>query len=411
MQQHMVLNGTSDNLYNVEKAGLDVCSSTLNMCTVLSIFDMCKDMKESELIRKRVPKKKGATQNYFNDKGEENKLDVPYWYIAGTNSIIASELLERFMARGVGGVISFPVDLAYFEPGKLEHALGAQQPFSLCWHQEKIELDDDTLFYSSMEHERMLGRREKTTFDATMGSETDLYKGEWLKGTETRQGFGTLVRDCGTRYEGFFVNNRFHGRGKMTYFAKDNKVMIYKGCFNNDQKHGFGTVYLSKGDRYKTKWNRNKMQNQGVYIWANNIKARVIFDEDNLVFCNRRIFPANDYRLEYRGNIFNGHVMHGDGTLTLKGGKTYSGDWIYAVLKKYEIEIMGFRHGWNQKFSFEAEIEKKKLFEENQERILNETITYKRDNDQAAWLTELNKLFFIDKRLQYAKDPPRYLTQ
>ena len=50
-----------------------------------------------------------------------------------------------------------------------------------------VELDDKTLLYSSREHEAMLGKREKTTFDAVMGKQSSgFYTGEWLKGTETR---------------------------------------------------------------------------------------------------------------------------------------------------------------------------------------------------------------------------------
>ena len=68
----------------------------------------------------------------------------------------------------------------------------------------------------------MLGQRERTTFDFNIGgSAQDSYTGEWLKGTETRQGLGTLVKADGTRYYGFFVNDRFHGKGKLTFATND----------------------------------------------------------------------------------------------------------------------------------------------------------------------------------------------
>ena len=42
-QQHMILNGISGNLCNIEQNCRDVCSTTKNMTTVLSVYDMCKD--------------------------------------------------------------------------------------------------------------------------------------------------------------------------------------------------------------------------------------------------------------------------------------------------------------------------------------------------------------------------------
>ena len=120
-------------------------------------------------------------------------------------------------------------------------------------------MDDKTFYYSSIEHEEFLGERETTTFDATMGATSNYYTGEWLKDSETRQGRGSLSNADGTNYDGFFYHNRYHGRGKLTYLTKENQVRIYKGEFETGQKHGHGTVYLSNGDNFKTRWDRNQM--------------------------------------------------------------------------------------------------------------------------------------------------------
>ena len=54
----MVLNGTTGNLYNVDKSCKDVATITNKMTTVFAIFDMCKDEVESYPLLSRVYVKK-----------------------------------------------------------------------------------------------------------------------------------------------------------------------------------------------------------------------------------------------------------------------------------------------------------------------------------------------------------------
>ena len=54
----MVLNGTTGNLYNVDKTCKDVAEVTEKMTTVFAIFDMCKDEVESYPLLSRVYVKK-----------------------------------------------------------------------------------------------------------------------------------------------------------------------------------------------------------------------------------------------------------------------------------------------------------------------------------------------------------------
>ena len=100
-------------------------------------------------------------------------------------------------------------------------------------------------------------------------------------------------------------------------------------------------MFLRGGNSFKAKWDRNKVQGQGVYIWEDGARARITFDPDeNPVFGNRIIFPENDFRLEYRGDLKDGHIMNGHGTLTLKDGKTtYHGEWVNGVSKLFDSEI------------------------------------------------------------------------
>ena len=71
----------------------------------------------------------------------------------------------------------------------------------------------------------------------------------------------------------------------------------------------------------------------GVYTWKENgIQARVHIEEGNLVFDDRLIYPEDDFRMEYRGSLKKGNIMHGRGTLTLRNRegseqKSYTGEW------------------------------------------------------------------------------------
>ena len=58
--------------------------------------------------------------------------------------------------------------------------------------------------------------------------------------------------------------------------------------------------------------------NLGVYTFGNGIRARAVYENGEFVFDNRVIFAEDDYRMEYRGELKDNHIMHGKGTLTLK---------------------------------------------------------------------------------------------
>ena len=78
----------------------------------------------------------------------------------------------------------------------------------------------------------------------------------------------------------------------------------------------------------------------GVYIWSNGDKARITFEESKIIFGNRLIFSDSDVRLEYRGGLEEGHSMHGQGTLTLRDGKTaFKGTWADSICSEHDPAI------------------------------------------------------------------------
>ena len=66
-----------------------------------------------------------------------------------------------------------------------------------------------------------------------------------------------------------------------------------------------------------------------------------------MTFDSRIIFPEDDFRMEYRGELKDNNIPHGQGTLTLKGGSiTFSGQWEDGVSTENNMEILGIQNGW-----------------------------------------------------------------
>ena len=81
--------------------------------------------------------------------------------------------------------------------------------------------------------------------------------------------------------------------------------------------------------------------------------------EDNITFKQPVIFPKSDFRLEYAGEVKEGCVMHGTGTLILKDGKSYEGDWQDGVSQNYETELKAKETEWNDKQDADANLKQK----------------------------------------------------
>ena len=51
-------------------------------------------------------------------------------------------------------------------------------------------------------------------------------------------------------YEGDYLNNKRHGKGKTYYYWFHNNNLFYEGEYYNDQRHGFGKKYETDGKLY-----------------------------------------------------------------------------------------------------------------------------------------------------------------
>lgn len=88
-----------------------------------------------------------------------------------------------------------------------------------------------------------------------------IYRGEWEG--DQKSGFGTQTNPDGSKYEGEFQRNQYHGSGSMWVRRGKKSVKQYAGSWKNGQMNGFGTFFLENGDIYKGEWINNRRSGEG----------------------------------------------------------------------------------------------------------------------------------------------------
>ena len=131
-------------------------------------------------------------------------------------------------------------------------------------------------------------------------------------------------------YEGYFENSKFNGKGKLTFDTSDElQRKHYRGQFIDNRMEGPGTLTFQNGDVIVANWKDSKIQGQGLYIWSDGVRQRITMNkqDDEMIFEKRLIFPEDDFRIEYRGELKDKRVLHGVGSLTVADEKTYKSFW------------------------------------------------------------------------------------
>ena len=63
-----------------------------------------------------------------------------------------------------------------------------------------------------------------------------IYYGEWKKNSNQRHGRGIQVWTDGSRYEGYWKEDKANVKGKLTHSDGD----VYEGEWHEDKAHGYG---------------------------------------------------------------------------------------------------------------------------------------------------------------------------
>ena len=169
----------------------------------------------------------------------------------------------------------------------------------------------------------------------------DYRNGTWIGGVKT--GDGTLQNSAGLRYEGHFVDGKFHGEGTAWYpdgsryegdwragqrdgegtwrGAEDTR---YTGQFRNDNFSGQGTLTMANGDILTGQWAAGKLNGHGSLTTSDGMLYVGGFRNDEFHGEGTLTYP--DGRL-YEGQFSNGE-FHGKGKEVFADGKQYEGQYI-----------------------------------------------------------------------------------
>jgi hypothetical protein len=109
-------------------------------------------------------------------------------------------------------------------------------------------------------------------------------------------GYGKLVRGCGSIYTGQFKNGCFNGEGTMEW----PNGQVYKGEFEDCEYNGQGTYTWTSGTKYIGEWKEGNRNGKGTIFY----------------------YDGNKYEGEWKNSNY-----HGQGTFFYEGGSKYIGEW------------------------------------------------------------------------------------
>ena len=211
-----------------------------------------------------------------------------------------------------------------------------------------------------------LGEGRKNFKTSKISLDNCVYIGEVSKNLE-RDGFGCLVKQDGSVYEGYFSVGNFEGKGRLInlegniyegnwqegLLQGEGKVIvqnpyslfvgvledgmpngegrlethdgsIYKGEFLAGKKHGQGKCYLPDGSRYEGEFCRDKQYGHGTFYFTDGSYLEASWDRGKVVEEGKRFWPNGR---KYTGQ-FNNTICEGKGTMEWPDGRKFEGFWL-----------------------------------------------------------------------------------
>jgi len=145
----------------------------------------------------------------------------------------------------------------------------------------------------------------------------DVYEGDWIN--DKAEGYGVFTYLDDSQYKGEWKDNVKHGKGVFTW----NDGKKYDGEWNNDSKHGKGVCIWADGKKYDGEWKNNERHGKGVCILADGNKYHGEWKNDDIY--GKGIYTWTDGD-KYEGEAINNKI-HGKGVFTWADGKKYDGEW------------------------------------------------------------------------------------
>jgi hypothetical protein len=150
--------------------------------------------------------------------------------------------------------------------------------------------------------------------------------GEVLEGRFTNgrvNGKGIFITSKGNKYVGDIINNRLHGKGKLT-----TKSVQYSGEFKNNKMDGMGKILFNNGHKYEGEFRDNEIYGKGKFTWQNGDVYEGIMANGKMNGYGKYTYASNGQI--YEGQFVNG-VKRGDGKITYPSGKIYEGKFVNGV--------------------------------------------------------------------------------
>eukprot|EP01102_Stenamoeba_stenopodia_P014619 TRINITY_DN487_c0_g1_i3.p1 TRINITY_DN487_c0_g1~~TRINITY_DN487_c0_g1_i3.p1 ORF type:complete len:714 (+),score=189.35 TRINITY_DN487_c0_g1_i3:267-2408(+) len=146
----------------------------------------------------------------------------------------------------------------------------------------------------------------------------DYYDGEFKE--NSAEGFGVWVSSDGTKYEGEWKSNMFHGKGRL-----ENMNGVYDGDWIEDIKQGKGRMAYVNGDEYDGEWANDMRDGTGSFTSAD---RRTTYEGEWL---QDRMHGKGVFKIEglftYEG-AFKEDRRDGFGIMTWPDGSKYTGNWL-----------------------------------------------------------------------------------
>jgi len=147
-------------------------------------------------------------------------------------------------------------------------------------------------------------------------SDESQFKGEWRK---DQRYHGTMIMVTGAEYTGYWKNDKFHGKGKIT----TPEGLVFEGEFQNGFRQKYGTIFYEDGSVYTGEledWTR-----QGLGKLEENGNTYEGYFDDNRKNGNGKMYYKN-------GDYYNGTWLDdrrdGNGTMLYATTKeVYEGEW------------------------------------------------------------------------------------
>lgn len=86
-----------------------------------------------------------------------------------------------------------------------------------------------------------------------------IYYGEWNVDNDQRHGRGIQCWIDGSRYEGYWKNDKANLKGMLFHADGD----VYEGEWLDDKAHGFGIYTHTDGAKYEGNWKEDKQDGKG----------------------------------------------------------------------------------------------------------------------------------------------------